>query len=107
MVSALLEEAEECGDEVVIPASVLAQAWRGGARAARLARLAGASEVDALDERRAKQVGGRLGSREGSDVVDAHVVCCAVEREAAILTSDLDDAEALIEPGEQVELIRV
>jgi len=107
VVSALLEEAEECGDEVVIPASVLAQAWRGGAKAARLARLVNASEIDDLSEGRAKEVGGRLGSRGGQDVVDAHVVCCAVEREAAILTSDLDDAEALIEPGEQVELIRV
>lgn len=107
MVSALLEEAEECGDEVVIPASALAQAWRGGAKAARLARLVDSAEIDALDERRAKQAGARLGSRGGRDAVDAHVVCCAVERGAAILTSDLDDAEALIEPGERVELIRV
>lgn len=107
MVSALLEDAEECGDEVVIPASVLAQAWRGGARAARLARLVNGVEVDVLDERRAKEVGGRLGSRGGRDVVDAHVVCCAIEREAAILTSDPDDAEALTEPGEEIELIRV
>lgn len=107
IVSALLEEAEECGDEVVIPASVLAQAWRGGPRAARLARLVDGAEIDALDERRAKEVGGRLGSRGGRDLVDAHAVCCAVEREAAILTSDPDDTEALIEPGEEIELIRV
>jgi predicted nucleic acid-binding protein len=107
VVSALLEDAEEAGDEVVIPASVLAQAWRGGAKAARLARLVNASEIDDLSESRAKEVGGRLGTRGGRDVVDAHVVCCAVEREAAILTSDPDDAEALTEPGEDVELIRV
>ena len=107
LVSALLEEAEECGDEVVIPASVLAQAWRGGPRAARLAKLVNASEIDVLSESRAREVGGRLGSRGKRDVVDAHVVCCAVEREAAILTSDPDDAEALVEPGEDIELIRV
>lgn len=106
-VSALLEEAEECGDEVLIPTSVLAQAWRGGPRAARLAKLVNASEIDVLSESRAKQVGERLGSRGGRDVVDAHAVCCAAEREAAILTSDPDDAEALIEPGEEIELIRV
>jgi predicted nucleic acid-binding protein len=107
MVSALLEDAEEYGDEVVIPASVLAQVWRGGAKAARLARLVNASEVDDLSESRAKEVGGRLGSRGGRDVVDAHAVCCAAERGAAIVTSDPDDTEALLEPGEGVELIRV
>jgi len=107
MVSALLEDAEECGDEVVIPASVLAQAWRGGPRVARLAKLVDASEVDALSESRAKEVGRRLGARGGRDVADAHVVCCAAEREATVLTSDPDDTEALIEPGEDVELIRV
>ena len=107
MVSVLLEEAEECGDDVVIPASVLAQVWRGGPRAARLAKLIAGSEVDALEQGRAREIGERLGGRDGSDVVDAHVVCCAAEHQAAIVTSDLDDAEALIGPGEDLDLIGV
>jgi hypothetical protein len=41
------------------------------------------------------------------DVADAHVVCCAVERRAAIATSDQDDIEALIEPDESLRLIAV
>jgi len=65
------------------------------------------SEVDSLDEARAKETGERLGSRDTSDVSDAHVVCCAVERDAVVITSDPDDMEALTEPGESVPLIAI
>lgn len=91
----------------MIPASVLAQVWRGGPKSARLARLLAGSEVDSLDENRAKEVGVRLGARGGEDVVDTHVVCCGVEHEAAIVTSDRDAIQALIELGEPVRLIAV
>jgi len=92
---------------VVIPASVLAQAWRGGARSAALARLIEASEVDPLDAPRAKEVGVRLGLRGASDITDAHVVCCASENHAAVVTSDPDDIQALADPGERLTLIAV
>ncbi len=107
IVAAIIEEAQERGGRTVIPASVLGQVWRGGPRAARLAKLVAGSDVDVLEEGRAKEIGERLGGREGSDVVDAHVVCCAAEHRATIVTSDPDDTEMLIGPGEDVELIRV
>jgi hypothetical protein len=107
MMSVLVAEAEAVGDDIVIPASALAQVWRGGPKAARLARLIDGFEVDALDETRAREVGQRLGARGGRDVVDAHVVCCAAELDAAIVTSDLEDTEALIGPSEAINLIRV
>ena len=107
MVAVLLEQAEERGNAVVIPASALGQVWRGGPKAARLARLVEASRVDPLDELRAKEAGLRLGNRGGSDVADAHVVCCAVEREAVVATSDVDDMDLLVEPGEPVRLMPV
>jgi hypothetical protein len=107
MVAAMIEEANELGGRTVIPASVLGQVWRGGPRAARLAKLIAGSEVDALEEGRAKEIGERLGGRDGSDVVDAHVVCCAAEHHAAIVTSDPDDTESLIEAGEAIDLVRV
>lgn len=107
MIAVLLEQAEERGDVVVIPASALGQAWRGGPKAARLAKLVEGSEVDALDERRAKDAGVRLGDRGGSDVADAQVVCCAVERGAVVATSDSDDIEALVAPDESVRVIPV
>ena len=104
---ALAKQAHRLGGETVIPASVLAQAWRDGPRSARLARLVGGSYVDTLDEDRAKEVGVRLGARDGSDVADAHVVCCAIGHRAAIATSDRDDIEALFEPDAPVQLIRI
>ncbi|MEX0972056.1 MAG: hypothetical protein WDZ46_02205 [Solirubrobacterales bacterium] len=106
-VAAMIEEAHDLGGHTVVPASVLAQVWRGGPKSARVARLIDGSVVDVLDEDRAKEVGRRLGKRERADIADAHVVCCAVERLAAILTSDLGDAEALMEPGESVGLVGV
>jgi hypothetical protein len=105
MMVALAEYAEKRGDGAVIPASVLGQAWRGGPKAARLAKLLEVAEVDSLDEGRAKEIGMRLGARGRRDVVDAHVVCCAIEREAVIVTSDPGDMEALTGPDEVVRLM--
>jgi hypothetical protein len=99
---ALAEYADKGGDGPVIPASVLAQVWRGGPKAARLAKLLEVANVDSLDEGRGREIGERLGARAVGDVVDAHVVCCAVERDAAVLTSDPGDIEALTGPDEVV-----
>lgn len=103
---ALLAEARERGTEMVVPATVLAQAWRGGPRSARVARLLEASRLDVLDEDRAKQVGARLQTRKARDVVDAHVVCCA-KPGAAVATSDPKDIASLAEPTEDLKIIRV
>jgi predicted nucleic acid-binding protein len=107
IVAVMVEQAHEGGGDTVIPASVLAQVWRGGPKAARLARLIAASAVDTLDEDRAREIGVRLGAQAGKDVTDAHVSCCAVEHQAIVATSDRADIESLIEPGEQVRLIAV
>jgi predicted nucleic acid-binding protein len=104
MMIALAEYGEKRGN-TLIPASVLGQVWRGGPRSAVLAKVLEAAEVDVLDESRAREIGVRLGIRGGRDVVDAHVVCCAVEREAAIVTSDSSDMEALIGPDEVVRVM--
>lgn len=106
-IDAFLEEVVESGDELFVPASVLAQVWRGGPRSARLARLIASTTSDALDEARAKEVGERLGNRDKADIADAHVVCCAIDREAELLTTDCDDMEALIEPGERLTVVSV
>lgn len=92
---------------VVIPASALAQVWRGGPRSAPLARLLDASEVDSLDKGRAKEIGLRLGHRGASDIADAHVACCASEHRATIATSDPDDIRALAMPGEHLALFPI
>ena len=99
-IDALLAEVAEGDEEILIPASALAQVWRGGSRSARLAHLVAGSHSDALTEARAKEVGERLGNRGTADIADAHVVCCAIERDADLLTTDPDDMKALTEPGE-------
>jgi hypothetical protein len=105
--AAIIGDALEVGDEVVVPASALAQAWRGGPRSARLARLMAGIASDSLDEARAKEVGERLGSRARTDVADAHVVCCALDQGAIVLTSDRGDLEALASAGEHLVVVAV
>jgi predicted nucleic acid-binding protein len=89
----LVTRAVERGDPVVVPAGVLAQVWRGGARQVRLGSLLRrhVAEVVALDEREARLVGALLARSRTSDVVDASVVWCARKRGALILTSDPED----------------
>lgn len=106
-IDAFLEEVVEGDDEILIPTSALAQVWRGGPRSARLARLIAGSESDPLDETRAKEVGERLGNRDKADIADAHVVCCAIECDAELLTADRDDIEALTEPGERLTVVSI
>jgi hypothetical protein len=92
---------------VVIPASALAQVCRGGPRSASLAQLIASAESDPLDDARAKEVGERLGNRDKADLADAHVVCCALEYRATLITSDPDDMKGLTEPGERLTVVSV
>jgi predicted nucleic acid-binding protein len=67
--------------------------------------LIAGSLSDPLDEARAKEVGERLGNRGKVDIADAHVVCCAIEFDAELLTADRDDIEALAEPEERLTVV--
>jgi predicted nucleic acid-binding protein len=74
-------------------AAVVAQVWRGGGRQARLARFLASDLVSeiALDPAAGRRIGllaAVLGSR---DVVDGHVAIIALDRDAAVLTSDPTD----------------
>lgn len=106
-IRALLMLAGKTRERILVPASALAQVWRGDARSALLVRLMAAGKVDLLDELRAKEIGERLGRHDKSDIADAHVVCCAVDRGADLITSDPDDMEALTGPGEDLTLVSV
>jgi predicted nucleic acid-binding protein len=95
----LIEEALAYRAEVAIPAGVVAQAWRGGARQDRIARLLRASitSVVPLDRGIALRVGARCAATGSADVVDVSVALCARDRGHPVLTSDPDDIRA-IEP---------
>ncbi len=106
-VAALIANAARLQVDVVIPATALAQVWRGGTRSAHLARVIANAMTDYLDETRAREVGERLGDRAKTDIADAHVVCCALDRDAVVVTSDRDDIEALAGPSESLTLVSV
>lgn len=82
---------------VAIPATVLAQVWRDGAKQARLARLLDSSfcEVVPMNRVLAQKSGALCGHTRTSDIVDASVVVVAKERGHRIVTSDPDDLRRL------------
>jgi hypothetical protein len=76
----------------VVPAPVLAQAWRGGGtRQANLARFLASCRVEAFTEEIAKAVGALAGRSGHDDVVDVAVVETAARRGDAVATSNPSD----------------
>ena len=98
-VQALLERIKKGGTKILVPAAVVAEVWRDGARQARIAKLLAApeTEVVALNDRRARIAGIMLGLAGIGGVVDASVVVCAREHgsDVPVLTSDPGDLSAL------------
>jgi predicted nucleic acid-binding protein len=103
---ALVREALDAGVRLVIPAGVLAQAWRGAARQAPLRALVKGptSVVPALDQVLAEAAGVLCGRAGTSDVIDASVVLLARRHRAVVVTSDSDDLRRL-DPAVALERI--
>jgi predicted nucleic acid-binding protein len=80
-------------EEVVptVPAPVLAQAWRGGAKQASLTRLLALCQVEPMSEQQARAVGHLARRSRHADVVDLAVVEGALRRQDAVVTSDAGD----------------
>ena len=93
----LLARAKERGFSFAVPAGVLGRVWRDGSRQARLARFLRSEnvEVEALDDRRAREAGQLCGIRNTRDVIDASVVLCARRRDHGVVTSDPADIRRL------------
>jgi PIN domain len=83
--------------KLVVPAGVVGQVWRDGARQVRLARLLGSpiAIVEPLDDRRARAAGQLCGLTRTRDVIDAAVVLSAREHKLPVATSDPDDLRRL------------
>jgi len=92
----LVEEALASGSEVVIPAGVVAQAWRGSPSPDRAA----AASVSHADRRAgsaaspADRIGARCAATGVTDVIDISVALCARDRDHAVVTSDPGDIRA-------------
>jgi predicted nucleic acid-binding protein len=89
-VVAIVKRAIDLGERLVVPAGVVAQAWRDGRRQVRLARLLGARElrVEALDDTAARATGQLLGATGTADVVDASAALLAQRQDLSVVTSD-------------------
>lgn len=74
----------------VVPAPVLAEAWRGGARQASLSRLLAMCDMEPMSEDQARQVGVLAGKAAHDDIVDVTVVEGAIRRRDAVVTSNED-----------------
>jgi predicted nucleic acid-binding protein len=80
---------------IIVPAPVLAQAWRDGRKQARLSRLLNGCEIQPTSEETAKAAGVLLGTSGTSDAIDAIVVATALALDAHVLTSDPKDLNRL------------
>ncbi len=96
-VRALLRTATSHELAIAVPAGVIAQAWRGGPRQARVARLLSDPAVSAppLDELTARAVGVLCGRTGHADVVDVQVALHARQHSHHIVTSDPDDLHVI------------
>lgn len=93
----LIELTAERGGSLHVPAGVIAQVWRDGARQARLARLlkSRALDVRELDLGEGQAAGSLCGVARTADVVDASVALLARRYSAIVVTSDPDDLRRL------------
>ena len=92
-VLALIARALERGMRITVPATALAQVIRNPAKQARLCRFIRqpGTDIVALDVREATAVGLLLAKIGTADIVDAHVVVCALRAGQAVITSDPGD----------------
>lgn len=72
----------------VVPAPVLAEAWRGGPRQVSLARLLALCDVEEMSDEQARRVGVLAGLADHGDIVDVTVVEGAIRRGHGVVTSD-------------------
>ena len=75
----------------VVPAPVVAEAWRSGARQASLSRLLALCEVEPLSEDQARRVGVLAGKAGHDDTSTVTVVEGAARRGDAVVTSNQQD----------------
>lgn len=97
----MLRVAADDASSVHVPAGVIAQAWRDGARQALLARALSRCEEIVLDGPTARLAGLLCGRAGIADVIDSSVAVAAAtvasRSDVAVLTSDPNDLTQLID----------
>ena len=92
--AAIIEVARRGQRDIVVPAGVVGQAWRGSGRQARLLNARDVL-VEALTDARARAAGVLCGSAGTADVIDASVVLAARHHHATVVSSDRADLQVL------------
>lgn len=106
-VAGLIELGRRAGAELVTSAPVVGQAWRGGSRQARLARLLKMVDVRVTVVADARAAGALLAQARTPDVVDALLTLVALPGDQ-ILTRDPDDVRAALDdPVTRVRQIKL
>ena len=95
-IAGLVALGRRAGADLVTVAPVVGQAWRDGARQARLARALPMIDVLDVDRASAQAAGEVLRDSGGSDVIDA-LVALATRPGDQVLTSDPGDLGALLD----------
>lgn len=105
-VTDLLRRLRDVGAPITLPAPALAQVLRDPGKQVRLQLLLGTASTTTvpLDRRAAGLIGVMLRRSGTTDVVDAHVVLCGLERRHAIVTSDPDDLRRLDPSARLIEI---
>ncbi|MDN5744911.1 MAG: hypothetical protein L0H31_07290 [Nocardioidaceae bacterium] len=93
----LIEYALSDGRAVHVVPGVLAQAWRGGPRQAKLAAMLSREGIalKSLGPDTAKLLGAVIGATGHADVTDVHVAVDARQNRHIVMTSDPDDIRAV------------
>lgn len=96
----LVTTAVRLGQDLRVPAAVVAQVWRHPARQARLASFLGGTYVQhvPMDLLTAKAAGLLCQATGTTDVVDAAVAACARLYSDYVVTSDPIDMRRLVRP---------
>jgi predicted nucleic acid-binding protein len=92
--------------KLIVPAGVLGQVWRDGARQVplRALLLGETTSVPALDQVMAQAAGVLCGCAGTSDVIDATVALTARRERATVVTTDVDDIRRL-DPTLRIERV--
>jgi predicted nucleic acid-binding protein len=96
--AAILKAARKNRTPILVPATVVAETWRGPSTHARTAHLFGSVDsFPELNEQSARQVGALLALSKTAAIVDGNVVAIAIAlRPAMIVTSDVHDVTHLL-----------
>ena len=97
--AAILKAARKDRTPILVPATVVAETWRGASTHARTAHLFGSVDgFPELNEQTARRVGALLAISRTAEIVDGNVVAIAIAlRPATIVTSDVNDITHLLQ----------